>query len=90
MNTISYSSLRAHLKTALDRVCEEHEPIVVERQSGGDVVLVSREDYDSLQETAYLLRSPANARRLLEAVKRKPGARKTYKSVEALRIETDP
>ncbi len=88
MGKMTYSHLRANLKSALDRVCADHEPVVVERQKGGDVVLLAREDYDSLQETAYLLRSPANARRLLEAVNRKPRARKSFKSTAALRLET--
>ena len=88
MGKMTYSHLRANLKSALDGVCADHEPVVVERQKGGDVVLLAREDYDSLQETAYLLRSPANARRLLEAVNRKARARKTFKSAAALRLET--
>jgi antitoxin YefM len=57
------------LKTAFNEVCAEHEPIVVERRKGGDVILRSHRDYNSLNETAYLLRAPANARRLLQAVK---------------------
>ncbi len=88
MNTLTYSRLRANLKSALDKVCEDHEPVVIERQKGGDVVLLSRDDYESLQETAYLLRSPANARRLLDALKRNSRARKPFKSIKALRVET--
>jgi antitoxin YefM len=88
MTTMTYSRLRANLKSALDKACADHEPVVVERQSGGDVVLLSREDYDCLQETAYLLRSPANAKRLLDAVKRNKSGRKSFKSVKALRVET--
>jgi antitoxin YefM len=87
MSNITYSRLRANLKSALDKVCEDHEPVFVERQKGGDVVLLSRDDYESLQETAYLLRSPANARRLLDAMKRTSRARKPFKSVKALRLE---
>jgi antitoxin YefM len=87
MNTISYSRLRANLKSALDQVCGGHAPLIVERQSGGDVVLISREDYASLEETAYLLRSPANARRLLQAAGRAKTARRAFKSVKALRDE---
>ncbi len=86
MNTISYSSLRANLKSVLDKVCDDRAPLIVERNRGGDVVLVSRDDYDSLQETAYLLRSPANARRLLAAASRPRRARKAFKSVKALRL----
>jgi antitoxin YefM len=85
MNAISYSRLRANLKSACDAVCDEHEPVIVERKNGGDVVLIAREDYDSLNETAYLLRSPANARRLLAAAKRGKRGRKSFASVMALR-----
>lgn len=88
MNAMTLSRLRAQLKTACDRVCAEHEPIVVERRKGGDVVLLSREDYNSLNETAYLLRSPANARRLLQAVKRRKSVRKSFASVKALKRAT--
>ena len=85
MDTLSYSELRANLKDAIDRAVNDHEPIVVKRARGGDAVLVSREDFDSLMETAYLLRFPANAKRLLEAVKRPKKQRKTFKSMAALK-----
>ena len=67
-DSISYSELRQKLKTSLDRVCEEHRPLHVERKNGEDVVIISREDYDSLEETSYLLSSPRNAQRLLESL----------------------
>lgn len=85
MDTLTYSKLRANLKAALDRAVDDHEVIVVERAKGGDAVLISREDYDSLAETAYLLRSPANAKQLLEAMKRPKKQRKSFKSVAALK-----
>jgi antitoxin YefM len=88
MDTLSYSKLRANLKSALDRAVDDHEVIVVERAKGGDAVLLSREDYESLNETAYLLRSPANAKRLLAAVKRSKKARKPFKSLAALKHAT--
>lgn len=52
----------------MDRVCDDREAIVVTRKNGRSVVMLSLEDYTSLEETAYLLRSPANAKRLLGAV----------------------
>ncbi len=70
MNIISYSEARASLKSVMDTVCDTHEAAVVTRQKGDDVVILSKEDYDSIMETLYLLKSPANASRLLEAATR--------------------
>lgn len=69
---LTYSRLRAELKTILDQVCDDREPVYVERRNGGDVVILAREDYEALDETAHLLRSPANARRLMEAANAAP------------------
>jgi antitoxin YefM len=85
MDTLSYSELRANLKSAIDRAVNDHEPIAVKRARGGDAVLVSRDDYDSLMETAYLLRSPANAKQLREAMKRPKKQLVEFKSVAALK-----
>jgi antitoxin YefM len=68
MDAISYSALRADLAGTMDRVCDDREPIVVTRKNGRSVVMLSLEDYAELEETAYLLRSPANAKRLSEAI----------------------
>jgi antitoxin YefM len=86
-DSISYSELREHLKEHLDRVCDDNGPLFVTRKRGEEVVILSREDYASLEETAYLLRSPANARRLAAAVKRPRKTRRTFASLEALRDE---
>jgi antitoxin YefM len=84
---VSYSELRRKLKTACDQVCDRHEPLLIKRRSGGDVVLVAKEDYDSLEETAYLLSSPENARRLFEALRRRSEDRSIFASIEALKHE---
>jgi antitoxin YefM len=68
MDSISYTSARAKLASTMDRVCEDHEPVIITRSNQPSVVMISLEDYSALQETAYLLRSPKNARRLLEAI----------------------
>lgn len=68
MDALSYSSLRQNLAQAIDRVCQDHEPLIVTRQRKESVVLMSLDDFESLQETAYLLRAPKNARRLLESI----------------------
>lgn len=52
----------------MDKACEDHAPVIVTRKSSNSVVIMSLEDYEALQETAYLLRSPKNARRLIESV----------------------
>ena len=68
MDTITYTSLRATLASAMDRVCDDHEPLIVTRNGAQSVVMLSLEDYQALEETAALLRSPANAKRLVAAV----------------------
>jgi antitoxin YefM len=52
----------------MDRVCVDHDPVIITRNRDQAVVMISLEDYESLEETAYLLRSPANARRLLDSI----------------------
>ena len=59
---------RARLAKTMDQVCESHEPLIITRSGEASVVMLSLEDYKSLEETAYLLRSPKNARRLIEAI----------------------
>jgi antitoxin YefM len=68
MNAISYTAVRADLAKTMDRVCEDHEPIIITRNREQAVVMISLEDYKAMEETAYLLRSPANANRLLESI----------------------
>ena len=67
MDAITYSSARANLARTMDRVCNDHEPLIITRNGEQSVVMLSLEDFQALEETAYLLRSPANARRLLSA-----------------------
>ena len=68
MNAITYTAARANLARTMDRVCNDHEALIITRNGDQAVVMLSLEDYNALEETAYLLRSPANARRLLSAV----------------------
>ena len=68
MDAIPYTTLRANLAGQIDRVCEDHAPIIVTRKANASVVMISLEDYEALEETSYLLRSPRNARRLLESL----------------------
>jgi antitoxin YefM len=68
MDTITYTKARSHLAKTMDQVIESHEPLIITRSGEASVVMLSLEDYKSLEETAYLLRSPKNARRLIEAI----------------------
>ena len=84
---ISASEARSRLFPLIQQVNDDHTPVRITSRSG-DAVLMSAEDYDSWQETIYLLRSPANARRLLEAIARdkesRPVITKTLDELEAL------
>jgi antitoxin YefM len=68
MDAISYSAARANLAKTMERVCEDHAPVIITRKRESPVVMMSLEDYQGMEETAYLLRAPANARRLLASV----------------------
>jgi antitoxin YefM len=68
MRAITYTAARESLAATMDSVCSDHDPVIITRNRDQAVVLMSLEDYESLQETAYLLRVPANARRLLDSI----------------------
>jgi antitoxin YefM len=68
MDAISYSTARANLATTMNRVCEDHEPLIITRNGQPSVVMLSLEDFTALEETSYLLRSPANTKRLMTAI----------------------
>jgi antitoxin YefM len=70
MDAITYSAARANLAHTMDRVCDDHEPIIITRSGQQAVVMLSLDDFKSLEETSYLLRSPKNAQRLLESIAR--------------------
>jgi len=69
MDAITYTAARAKLADTMDRVCNDHDPVIITRNGERQAVLmISLDDYNALEETAFLLRSPRNARRLLAAV----------------------
>lgn len=68
MKTMSFSDSRAHFAEMLDTVTNDREEVIITRAGHEPVVVVSLDDYESLKETAYLLKSPANARRLLASI----------------------
>lgn len=70
MKTMSYTESRARYAEVLDSVIDDREEVVITRSGHEPVVIVSLADFEALRETAYLMRSPANARRLLDAMER--------------------
>ena len=70
MKTMTYTESRARYAEVLDAVVNDREEVVITRSGHEPVVIVSLADFESLRETAYLMRSPANARRLLDAMER--------------------
>lgn len=68
MDITTYTSFRQNLKSFLDKVLKNHSPLFVTRANGEDVVVLAKADYESMQETFYLLKSPNNAIRLLKGI----------------------
>ncbi len=68
MEANTYTAVRQNLAKTMDRVCKDHAPVIVTRKKSGSVVIMSLEDFEALEETAYLLRAPKNAQRLIESI----------------------
>ena len=68
MRTLTSTELRANLSAIMDKVNEDHVPVIVTRAGGKPVVMLSLEDYDAMDETAYLLSTPANREELLRSI----------------------
>lgn len=68
MQAVSYSEARENLKAMIDKVVADRAPLAITRQRGEGAVLVSESEWASIEETLYLLRSPKNAKRLLESI----------------------
>ncbi|MFL5244093.1 MAG: type II toxin-antitoxin system Phd/YefM family antitoxin [Gemmataceae bacterium] len=85
----TYTHARAHLATLCDQVTSSHEPVIIHRRGAEDVALVDAAELRSLTETAYLLRSPKNARRLLAAILRAREQDLPAETIETLRREFD-
>ena len=69
MHAMSFSETRANLKAVMDRVVADKAPVAITRQRGEGVVMISQSDWESIEETLYLLQSPKNAERLLAAIR---------------------
>lgn len=70
MEAMTYTYTRQHFAQVMDRVNDDHAPVVITRQQGRPVVMISLDDYHAMEETAYLLRNPNGAKRLMDAVER--------------------
>ena len=69
MNAISYTAARNSLAKTMDKVNDDHHPVLITRQNGAPAVLMSLEDFHAYEETAYLLGNPSNAKRLRRAIR---------------------
>ncbi len=88
MSTITYSTARDHLAEVWDKTVSTREPVVVSRRGTESIVMLPLEEWEGLQETAHLLRSPANAERLLTALKRLDHGEGEILSVNALAVRS--
>ncbi|MCF8069604.1 MAG: type II toxin-antitoxin system prevent-host-death family antitoxin [Desulfobacterales bacterium] len=68
MEAMTYTSVRQNLAKTMEKVCKDHSTIIVTRKKNDSIIIMSLEDYQALEETAYLLRSPKNTRRLIESI----------------------
>ena len=69
MKALTYTAVRSNLAKTMKEVCDDHNPVIITRKQNDAVVMMSLEDYEALNETAYLLHSPKNTKRLLESIK---------------------
>ncbi|MGI8605004.1 MAG: type II toxin-antitoxin system Phd/YefM family antitoxin [Verrucomicrobiales bacterium] len=82
MRAITYTATRENLAATMDQACQDRDPVIITRNRDQAVVMMSLDDYESLQETAYLLRSPANARRLQESIAEAEAGRVVTRKIE--------
>lgn len=81
MKAITYTAARQNLAKTMEQVCQDHSPVIITRKASDSVVIMSLEDYTALEETAYLLRSPKNTRRLIESVAQLEDGKGTERSL---------
>lgn len=85
--TFTPTYLRSHQKEIMDQTCDSHAPVEITRSKGRSVVILSKEDYNALDETAHLLKSPKNALRLLQAITDNGENDIKFESIEELKNE---
>jgi len=81
MEVITYTAARQNLAKTMEKVCRDRAPVIVTRKSSDSVVIMSLEDFEALEETAYLLRSPKNTRRLIESIAQLENGKRTEKEL---------
>ena len=81
MRTVNYSEARQNLAATMVKTVEDRAPILITRQNGSACVLMSLEEYESLEETAYLMRSPANAMNLMSSIEELRGGNSLFESI---------
>jgi antitoxin YefM len=83
MTAITYTAARENLAATMDKVCDDRAPVVITRNRDQSVVMLSLAEYEALEETAHLLRSPANARRLLESIQSLEAGKGKVRSIKS-------
>ncbi|MFK5998445.1 MAG: type II toxin-antitoxin system prevent-host-death family antitoxin [Rhodobacterales bacterium] len=84
MKHTSTTHLRQNLSKMMDQVNDDHEPLIITRATGRPAVMISLEDYTAMDETAYLMASPANKKALLDAIARVDQGEAVHKTMEEL------
>jgi len=83
MKTVTYTAARENLAATMNAVCEDREAVIITRNRDQAVVMIAADEYKSLEETAHLMRSPANARRLLASIRNLEAGRGRIKKLPA-------
>lgn len=87
MDAVTYTFARNNLAATMDKTVQDHEPVIITRQNGEPVVMMSLEDFQSWEETAYLLSSPANARKLMKSLDEAKRGKLIQKDLSKLRAK---
>ena len=83
MKAITYTSARKNLARTIDQVIDDHDPIIITKKNDRAVVVMSLEDYESMEETAYLLQSPINAKRLIDSIDQLKAVKTVEKDIQS-------
>lgn len=84
MDAINYTTARKNFAKTMDKVCEDHEPVIITRENAQPVVMMSLEDYNAIEETGYLLSRPANAKRLRKSIQQYEQGKTVKKNITNL------